>query len=47
MATREKRLETSGGSGLPMTSFNAEAFLGRLKCLFLRRLAHLLPDLLL
>ena len=43
MATREKWLEASGGGGLPMTSFNVEAFLGRLKCLFLRRLAH--PDL--
>ena len=43
MATRKKWLETGTGGGLPVTSFNVQAFLQPLKCLFLRRLAH--PDL--
>ena len=46
MATREKWLEAGGGGGLPMTSFNVEAFLGRLKCLFLRRFERLILTLL-
>ena len=37
-------METSGSSGLPLTSFNVEAFLRRLKCLFLRRSIELLND---
>ena len=37
MASRERWMEVSRSSSAPMTSFNVEAFLGRLECLFLRR----------